>query len=133
MADSGDNYCFACGKENPIGLHLEFELTDDILTAKKILAREYQGYENVAHGGIVTTLLDEAMCCYIKEKFDERAMTGRLNIRYHLPTPVGQELTITAGTESQRLNILTMNSKITLPDGTVTAEASAKFALVSLK
>lgn len=133
MAQSGDNYCFACGEKNPVGLHLKFEKLEDKVTAKKILAREYEGYEGASHGGIVATMLDEAMCHFIKDFYNEQAMTGRLEIRYRHPTPIEQELTITAWQESQRRNIITMKAAVATIDGTVTAEAMAKFAVVSLQ
>ncbi len=133
MAFSSDNYCFACGEKNPIGLHLKFEPEGDKYVAKKIIAREYEGYENVVHGGILTTMLDEAMGNYVQEKYHEQAMTARLEIRYHVPTPIEQELKISAWQESQRLNIITMKAQIQTADEVVTAEATAKFALVSLK
>lgn len=133
MAVSGDEYCFGCGAENPIGLHLEFAPVEDKVVAKKIVPREYQGYSNVVHGGIVTTLLDEAMGSFIQQKYNEQAMTGRIEIRYKLPTPIDEELKITAWQESQRRNILTMKAQIETSGGKVTAEATAKFAVVSLK
>ena len=133
MAQSGDDYCFACGDKNPIGLHLKFEKVDDKIVAKKILEREYEGYEGASHGGIVATMLDEAMCTFIKIFYNEQAMTGRLEIRYRHPTPIEQELTICAWQESQRRNIITMRSTVTTLDGVVTAEATAKFAVVSLQ
>ena len=133
MANGGDDYCFACGEKNPIGLHLKFEfIEENKFTAKKILAREYEGYNCVAHGGILTTMLDEAMCGYINKKYNEQAMTGRLEIRYRHPTPTDKELTITAWQESQRRNIITMKATVATDDGTVTAEAAAKFAVVAL-
>ena len=61
----GEDYCFACGPKNPIGLHLEFQLADGKFRAHKALASEYQGYSGIVHGGIVTTLLDEAMGGYL--------------------------------------------------------------------
>lgn len=128
-----ENYCFACGEKNPFGLHLKFEMTGDILTTKKIVPREFQGYEGIVHGGIVTTLLDEAMSKFIQEKFHEQALTGRLEIRYRHPTPTNQELKISAWQESQRRNIISMKSKIETEDGTITAEAAAKFAVMILK
>ena len=137
MASSSDDYCFACGEKNPVGLHLKFfkeEGTDaKKVIAKKILAHEYEGYEGAAHGGIVATMLDEAMCAFIKEIYDEQAMTGRLEIRYRHPTPIEQELTISAWQETHRRNIITMRSTVTAADGVVTAEATAKFAVVSLQ
>ena len=133
MAQSGDNYCFACGEKNPVGLHLKFEKIDDKVIAKKILAREYEGYEGATHGGIVATMLDESMCAYIKDFYNEQAMTGRLEIRYKHPTPIEQELTITAWQESQRRNIITMRANVTTSDNVITAEGTAKFAVVSLQ
>ena len=133
MANSADDYCFACGEKNPVGLHLNFEKIDEKISTKKILAHEYEGYEGAAHGGIVATMLDEAMCTFIKKFYNEDAMTGRLEIRYRHPTPINQELTIDAWQESQRRNIITMRSTVTAADGVVTAEATAKFAVVSLQ
>lgn len=133
MAYSGDDYCFGCGEKNPIGLHLNFEPVEDKVVAKKIVPKEYQGYSDVVHGGIVTTLLDEAMGSFIQTKYNEQAMTGRLEVRYKHPTPVAQELTISAWEESQRRNILTMKAQVETADGTITAEATAKFAVVSLQ
>ncbi len=54
----GDNYCFACGLDNPYGLKLDFRIEGDCYVARKTLAREYQSYTGVAHGVIVSTLLD---------------------------------------------------------------------------
>ena len=133
MAQNSDDYCFACGEKNPAGLHLKFEKVENKLTATKNLAREFEGYEGAAHGGIVATMLDEAMCHFIKDFYNEQAMTGRLELRYKHPTPIEQDLTITAWQESQRRNIITMKSTVATLDGTITAEASAKFAVVSLQ
>ena len=131
MAFIDNDYCFACGAENPIGLHLRFEQVEEKFVAKKTLAREFQGYSNVAHGGIVTTLLDEAMGNFVQTKFHQMALTGRIEVRYHYPTPVEQELTVSAWQEQQRRNIVTMKATVQTADGVVTAEATAKFALVA--
>lgn len=133
MAYSGDDYCFGCGEKNPIGLHLDFQPVEDKVVAKKIVAREYQGYSNVVHGGIVTLMLDEAMGNYVQKIYNEQAMTGRLEIRYKHPTPIETELKISAWQEDQRRNIIFLKAAVETPDGTVTAEATAKFAVVALK
>lgn len=132
MADSGDDYCFACGEKNPIGLRLKFDFEGDRLTAQKTLPREFEGYAGAAHGGIVATMLDESMCKFIDAKYHESAVTGRLEIRYKFPTPIAQPLKISAWQESQRCNIITMHATIQTADGVITAEAAAKFAVVAL-
>ncbi|MBQ6005913.1 MAG: PaaI family thioesterase [Selenomonadaceae bacterium] len=127
-----DEYCFACGEKNPIGLHLTFDFDGEKITTKKILPREFQGYDGTAHGGILSTMLDETMCKFISAKYNERALTGRLEVRYKFPTPIEQELKITAWQENQRKNIITMRSTVETVDGVITAEATAKFAVVAL-
>lgn len=127
-----DAYCFACGMENPIGLHLTFDFDGERVTARKTLPREFQGYADAAHGGIISTMLDETMCKFIAAKYNEKAVTGRLEIRYKFPTPIGQELKVTAWAESQRRNIITTRATVETQDGTITAEATAKFAVVAL-
>ena len=126
-----DEYCFACGEKNPIGLHLTFDFDDERITTKKILPKEFQGYDGTAHGGILSTMLDETMCKFISAKYHEKDVTGRLEIRYKSPTPTEKELKITAWQENQRKNIITMRSTVETPDGTITAEATAKFAVLS--
>ena len=126
-----DDYCFACGEKNPIGLHLSFNFDGERIFTKKILSKEFEGYEGTAHGGILSTMLDETMCKFISAKYHEKAVTGRLEIRYKYPTPVNQELKITAWQENQRKNIISMRATVETLDGTVTAEATAKFALVN--
>ena len=128
--DNNDDYCFACGRNNPIGLHLDFKFDGDKYIAKKTVPREYQGYKDIVHGGIVTTMLDEAMGGFVIDRYKKTTVTGRLEVRYKLPTPTEQELTITAWQESSRHNIYSMRSTISTADGTITAEATAKMAVV---
>ena len=125
----GEDYCFACGPKNPIGLHLEFQLADGKFRARKALSPEYQGYSGIVHGGIVTTLLDEAMGGYLYDGLGERAVTARLAVRYRNPAPVGEELLIEGWEESRRKGFVNMRAKLSLADGTVLAEATAKMAL----
>ena len=126
-----DGYCFACGEKNPIGLHLTFDFDGDKLTTKKFLPREFQGYDGAVHGGIISTMLDETMCKFISAKYNQKSVTARLEIRFKFPTPIEKEVKITAWQENQRKNIITMRSTVETDDGTITAEATAKFALLS--
>ena len=57
------NLCFACGPANPDGLKLKFSYSPDRHFVKSILHldKRFQGATGFAHGGIIATLLDEAM------------------------------------------------------------------------
>src|SRR6202162_6515957 len=57
-----DGHCFACGRKSEIGLHLHFEQQPDGSVRSAVtLEQPYQGWRGLAHGGVVATLLDEAM------------------------------------------------------------------------
>ena len=124
-----EDYCFACGEANPIGLHLQFQILEDRFTARTVIAREYQSFTGVVHGGIVTTMLDEAMGGYLYQS-GEKAVTARLEVRYRKPTPIGEPLVITGWIESRRRNFVDMKATISLADGTITAEGTARMAVV---
>ncbi len=126
-----DDYCFACGENNPIGLHLTFDFDGEKIFAQKILPREFEGYAGTVHGGIISTLLDETMCKFISAKYNQKSLTARLEVRFKFPTPINQEVKISAWQENQRKNIITMRSTVETTDGVITAEATAKFAVLS--
>jgi len=61
-------FCFACSQENPIGLKLKPVHDGEKVTAEFTAGKFHQGWDNVVHGGILYTLLDEvtayAMLCH---------------------------------------------------------------------
>lgn len=124
-----DRYCFACGKDNPIGLHLAFREENETYVAEFTAPPELQSYGGVVHGGIVSTMLDESMGSYLYAK-GCRAVTAKLAVRYRRPTPVGVALTITGRIVSRRGHFVDARASVALADGTVTAEATAKLAIV---
>ncbi len=124
-----EDYCFACGKANPVGLHLDFRVVENEFRTVKTLPREYQSFTGVVHGGIITTILDEAMGGYLYA-MGEKAVTARLSVRYRKPTPVGAALHIRGWIESRRGRFIDMKAEISLEDGTITAEGAAKMAVV---
>ncbi len=95
----GDDFCFACGENNPIGLHLTFDFDGERIFTRKILPKEFQGYEGAVHGGIISTMLDETMCKFISAKYHQKSLTARLEVRFKFPTPINQEVKITAWQE----------------------------------
>ena len=55
-----DNYCFVCGKDNPKGFKIQVRYLEDEMAAETELSlpREFQGWADVIHGGILATMLD---------------------------------------------------------------------------
>lgn len=120
------SWCFACGQDNPIGLRLRFTPEGDQVRAEVTLGREYQGYEGVLHGGIITAALDDAMA-NLAHLRGEEALTARLDVRFRRPAPVDQRLVVTARVTGTRGRFFTAEAVLALPDGTPLAEARGTF------
>ena len=131
MADmmEDDGFCFACGQNNPIGLKLKFVEIAGRYVAKCVMDKNYQSFNGVLHGGIITTLLDEAMGGYLFH-LKQPAYTGKLEVRYRRPTPTGEQLTVSGWIAGRKRNVVEMRSEIALSDGTITAESSAKMVVM---
>jgi acyl-coenzyme A thioesterase PaaI-like protein len=88
--------CFACGLENPVGLHLHFYETEPgKVEAAYTAPGHFQGYPGVLHGGIAGALIDEvaARAHMGTDPAAPRFMfTARLDLRYRHNVPVGQAL-----------------------------------------
>ena len=91
------NPCFGCGGANPCGLKLAF---DADLEARRIIGRfrlgaEFQGGAGFIHGGIIATVLDEAMGKVCRFS-DVRAVTAELTVEYLRPVRVDEEIQVEA-------------------------------------
>lgn len=119
--------CFVCGLENPIGLKMAFYEDEEGRVVAEFTTRdEHQGYPGVVHGGIVTALLDETLgrVCIAVGRW---MVTGRLNIRWRRPIPVGETLTVVGEVVSWKKRLLEARGEIRLADGKVGAEATGTF------
>ena len=117
--------CFGCGKNNPCGLKLEFEWDGKMVKSEFTPKEMHQGWHNIIHGGILTSLLDEAMA-YAAYFGNVAGVTAALEIRFRKPVTVGQHLVITAWVGNQTRRFAETEARLTLDDGTVVTEAKAK-------
>lgn len=94
--------CFACGQNNADGLRMQFTRSGDKTCGTITIDGRFQGYNNIAQGGIVATLLDTAMVQLLHTLHGGNPLTGRLDIRYHAPTPLYTPLTVCASALGKR-------------------------------
>ena len=90
--------CFACGTENPIGLNLQFFSVEGAVGTEITLDKVYEGWEGIAHGGIVSTLLDEVMSWAILYSKRVFMVTRTMTVKYIRPILIGTPLLITGQT-----------------------------------
>lgn len=123
-----DNYCFACGKENPIGLHLEFTWDPETGDYCSVYtpAREHQGWERRTHGGFIALVFDEVLSRVVLAKRGLRWVTAELTMRLVRPALVGETLHFRARIESERSRLTVAVAEATLADGVLVATGQAK-------
>ena len=86
-----NGHCFACGPENPHGLGMRVEYGPDRALCRLSLAQRFQGWAEMAHGGVVLTVLDEIMA-YAVIHFLGQGVTISMESRFRKQVPLGQEL-----------------------------------------
>ncbi len=120
-----DHYCFVCGKNNPFGLQLDFSLHDGKVISEFILKKSHQGYRDIIHGGIISTILDEAM---VKAALLQNmpAVTAEITIRFRNPLMVDEHALVEAFIKKNKKKIIETRSEIRKTDNTIIAEGYAK-------
>ncbi len=131
-AGRDSHMCFACGKANPIGLHLDFTDLGDSYQTVFLPGDNHQGYPGVMHGGITSTIMDEIMGRYLYIK-GIIAPTAELTVRFKAPVPTNQPITATGKITEHKGRLIKMTSSLVLADGTVAAEADGKFIITKNK
>jgi len=96
------NYCFGCGKNNPEGMRLKFTYDEDrdCFVCRFRLGKRYTGPPGHVHGGIIATLLDEAMGKVNKLRHVV-ALTSQITVNYLKPVPLNKALRV----ESRELKV----------------------------
>ncbi len=82
-------HCVVCGHQNPHGLHLTFRVDGNCVTAEWIPGRDWESFQGVIHGGIISTVLDEAMSKAIIAQGLE-AFTIDLRVRFKQKLRTGE-------------------------------------------
>ncbi len=121
-------YCFVCGVENPVGLHIHFYNTQPgEVSAEVVLPEPYQGYPGITHGGVIAAMLDEAAGrSQMGDGDTPRFMfTARLNIQYRKNVPTGQPLRLVGRAGMVKSRTAEATSAIYDQQGTLLAEAEA--------
>ena len=117
--------CLVCGLKNPFGLHTAFyELDNNELLAVFKPREEHQSYPGRSHGGIISTILDEAIgrAIMMHSKGDVWGVTVDLQIRFKKPAPLNEELRVVGRITKDSSRFFEGTGASFLADGTVAAE-----------
>ncbi len=92
LPNRSNHNCFGCGPGNPNGLKMKFFTDDNSVFSRIIIPSHLCGWDNLVHGGVLSTILDEIMswsAIYLLKKF---ILTKSITVDFLHPVYVGDEV-----------------------------------------
>jgi acyl-coenzyme A thioesterase PaaI-like protein len=121
------NGCVVCGQENPYGLRIHYvREPDGAITADWRPTQSWEGFEGIVHGGIISTVLDEAMSKAVAA-MNYEALTGELKVRFRRHVAAGESLRIRGWVVERVKRLVKAEATLTAADGSERAHAWARF------
>ena len=123
-------HCFVCGTDNHNGLKMSFyDDNHETVASTVTIDDRFQGYPGIVHGGILATVLDEAVgrVAMIGDHH-HFMMTVKLTAQYRHPVPLNTELKVEGKIIKLRGRLGKAQGEIILPDGTVACDAELTLA-----
>ena len=125
-----DFYCFGCGKNNPIGLKLDFKIgKDKTIFSEFTPQKNHQGYANITHGGIMALVLDEIMG-NLPWKLGKLVVAAEFTVKLKKPSPVGKKLFLKAKIENENGRVIQISSSAKNEKGEVMAAGWGKYMVI---
>jgi len=130
MALLKDDGCFVCGQGNDRGFKVSVVVDKEKgeATFTTIIPSHLQGWQGVAHGGILATLLDE-VCVYAARTLGDQLVTAELTVKYHKPVQTETPLVLRGRVIGRRRRLVEAEGFLEI-DGEVYAEATSKVVLL---
>jgi acyl-coenzyme A thioesterase PaaI-like protein len=99
------HHCFACGTLNTHGMGLALHVEPDRAWTELTLEPRFQGWDGIAHGGILATVLDEVMAWSLAGA-DNWGVTARMSIEFRKPVPLETPLRAEGWITEQRRRVI---------------------------
>jgi acyl-coenzyme A thioesterase PaaI-like protein len=121
------HHCFACGTLNETGMQLELHVERGRSWVELTFEPRFQGWDGIAHGGILCTILDEVMAWALVGE-DNWGLTARLDVDFKRAVDVGQAIRADGWiTRSRRRIVDTAGQIVDARNGTVLATATGVY------
>ena len=126
--------CLVCGRQNPHGLRLRLRVEPDtgLVITELVPGPQHVGFEGMVHGGLLATVLDEAMTWAATWKNKRFCYCGELTTRFRNSLRPGQTLRVEALVEFSRPKLVEVAGKIFDHTGRLAATSSGKYVPTSL-
>jgi acyl-coenzyme A thioesterase PaaI-like protein len=125
--------CLVCGRENPHGLKLDLHVDPDtgIVRADFTPTEHHAGFERIVHGGIIATVLDEAMVWAATWRVKRFCLCAELTVRFRQGATPGQLLKVAAIVETSRPRLVETAGKLFDASGKLLVTAQGKYIPVT--
>ncbi|NPV71866.1 MAG: PaaI family thioesterase [Firmicutes bacterium] len=118
--------CFVCGTDNPSGMRLTFRLEGDKYVSEFTVAKAYQGFPGIMHGGVISTVLDEIMGRFLWVK-GYVTYTAEMTVKFRRPIMCGTKIRVEGEILEVKGRRFYTAGRILSEDGAVMAEATGCF------
>ena len=124
-----DDCCFACGEKNALGLRMRFEPDEEpgVVRAGARIDSRFQGWQGMVHGGIIATLIDDAMAYACTISYGGPGVMGRLDVRFRKPAVVGETAIVRAWVTRRRRDTLWVKAQVLSEAGLLLGTAEGTF------
>jgi acyl-coenzyme A thioesterase PaaI-like protein len=110
--------CFACGTLNDHGLRMRLHLAGERAWSELTIEPRFEGWDGIAHGGILGTILDEIMGWSLSGT-DDWGVTARMSVEFRKPVPVGTPIRAEGWVTRSRRRLIETAGRITDVAGTL--------------
>jgi uncharacterized protein (TIGR00369 family) len=125
------DWCYVCGEDNPIGFRIVLSTEDGRVRIRYKPEVQRQGYIGVVHGGVLSTLLDEAMAWAPTVHTGRMCVTAELTVRFLQPFPLEKMMIVEAWADKVTRRLSLVQGEVKDEEGTVYATARGKFLPMS--
>ena len=125
-AEGRGRMCYACGEANERGLRMRFRREGERTVCDYTPRAFEQGFPGRMHGGVVTTLVDEAMGWAVYHA-GAWAATARLNVRFRRPVRLDSALRIEAWVTRDRGRLIELRAEVRDASESLLAEGEGTF------
>ena len=121
--------CMVCGPQNPFGLKMSLHVDPDtgIIHVNFSPRAEHIGFEGIVHGGMIATVIDEAMVWAATWAGKRFCVCGEMSVRFRRPSIVGEDLHLEARVEFARPKLIQTAATIRTPDRQIVAAGEGKY------
>ncbi len=132
LPNNREHSCFGCSPLNPSGLQMTFYTNETAVYSKLTVPEHLCGWNNLVHGGVLSTILDEIMSWATIYLLKQVPMTKSISVDFLKPVYVGNPLKA-EGTvlDKKGKHEALMEGRIYNKDDVCCAKATGTFAVFS--